>query len=107
MLVPEGISIDVLSTADATEKLNSGLDKKTMMIVKFPKTIEDLVNNGIAIDEVNVGGMGMSEGRSKFYKNIAASEEEKKIFKKLIDAGVNVEIQIIPAEKKFDISGLL
>lgn len=107
LLVPKGTTIDVLSVQDTAEKLKSGLDKKTMMIVKFPKTLSDLVDAGVALDHINVGGMGMSSGRSKFYKNISASEEEKEIFKKLIDAGIKVEVQIIPAEKKFDISSLL
>ena len=107
MLIPEGITIDILNTNDAAVKLKGGLDKKTMMIVKFPKTIKDLVDAGVGIEEVNVGGMGMTEGRSKFYKNISASEEEKTIFKELTNKNIKVEIQIIPAEKKFDVSELL
>lgn len=107
MLIPEGIDIEILSVADAIEELKGGLAKKTMIIVKFPKTIKDLVDGGVDIDFVNVGGMGMSAGRSKFYKNIAASEEEKAIFKELVDKGINVEVQIIPAEKKFDLASLL
>ena len=42
--------------------------------------------------------MGANPQRKKFYKNISASDDEKAIMQKLIDAGVNVKIQIVPSD---------
>ena len=49
----------------------------------------------------------MSAGRKKLFQNISASEEERKIFQELIDRGVKVEIQIIPAQGKYDLAKIL
>lgn len=107
LLIPKGITIEIVSVDKAVEQFKAGLPKPTMVIVKFPATIKRLVDAGVNIDFVNIGGMGMSAGRKKFYHNISASEEEKQIMKELVDRGVKVEIQIVPAQRNFDVSQLL
>lgn len=107
MLVPSGISIEIRSIADAIELFKKGVDKPFMIIVKVPQTIKILLDNGIDIDFVNIGGMGMTPGRKKFFQNISTSPEENEILKELVAKGVKVEIQIIPAQKKVDVSTLL
>lgn len=107
LLIPSHISIEVRSVEEATAILKAGLPKPTMMIVKVPDTVKRLIDNGIDIDFVNVGGMGMTAGRKKLFQNISASDEEREIFKELIANGVKVEIQIIPAAKQFDVSKVL
>lgn len=107
LLVPTGITIKICSIAEAVEILKKGLPKPTMVIVKVPQTIKSLMDAGIDIDFVNIGGMGMSVGRKKFYQNIATSPEEDAILRELIGRGVRVEIQIIPAYKKVDVAALL
>ncbi len=78
-----------------------------MMIVKVPDTIKQLVDSGIDIDFLNIGGMGMTAGRKKLFQNISASDAERDIFRELIAKGVKIEVQIIPAAKQTDISKLL
>ena len=78
-----------------------------MMIVKVPQTIKSLIGKGADIDFINIGGMGMSAGRTKLYQNISASEEERQIFRELMAHGVKVEIQIIPAQKQTDMKKIL
>ena len=107
LLVPTGISIEIRSVDEAIEQLRGGLEKPTMIIVKVPQTIKSLIDAGIDIDFVNIGGMGMTPGRKKFFQNISTSPEENAILKELISRGVKVEIQIIPAQKKVDVSTLL
>jgi len=107
LLVPTGITIEILNVAKAIEKFKSGLDKPTMVIVKVPLTIKQLVDGGVPIDYVNIGGMGMSGKRKQFHKNISMDEDEKAIFRELIQEGVHVDIQIIPAYNKVDLSKLL
>lgn len=107
LLIPEHISIEVRTVEEATKIMKDGLPKPTMMIVKVPDTIKQLVDNGIDIDFLNIGGMGMSAGRKKLFQNISASDAERDIFRELIAKGVKIEVQIIPAAKQTDISKLL
>ena len=51
--------------------------------------------------------MGMSAGRTKLFQNISASDAERQIFRDLINSGVKVEIQIIPAQKQYDMAKVL
>ena len=107
LLVPNHISIEIRSVEEATKIMKEGLKKPTMVIVKVPGTIKQLIDNGIDIDFVNIGGMGMSNGRTKLFQNISASPEEREIFKELIAKGVKVEVQIIPSARQYDIAKLL
>jgi PTS system mannose-specific IIB component len=107
LLVPSGITIEILSVAEATEKLKEGLAKPTMVIVKVPQTIKALIDAGIDINFVNIGGMGMTPGRKKFFQNVSTSPEENEILKELVEKGIKVEIQIIPAQKKVDVKSLI
>lgn len=107
LLVPTGISIEIRSVEEAIQQLNSGLEKPTMIIVKVPQTIKALVDAGIPIDFVNIGGMGLTLGRKKFFQNISTSPEENAILRELVQRGIKVEIQIIPAQKQVDMAALL
>ena len=107
LLIPSHISIEIRSVEEATKIMKEGLPKPTMVLVKVPQTIKRLMDNGIAFEHVNIGGMGMSAGRKKLFQNISASEEERKIFQELIDRGVKVEIQIIPAQGNYDLAKIL
>lgn len=107
LLIPEHISIEVRTIEEAIKIMKDGLPKPTMMIVKVPDTIKQLVDNGIDIDFLNIGGMGMSASRKKLFQNISASDAERDIFRELIAKGVKIEVQIIPAAKQTDISKLL
>lgn len=107
LLIPSHISIEIRSVEDATKILKNGLEKPTMIIVKVPDTIKRLMDNGIEFDRLNIGGMGMSAGRKKLFQNISASEAERAIFRELIDRGVKVEIQIIPAQGCYDLAKVM
>jgi PTS system mannose-specific IIB component len=107
MLVPTGISIEIRSVEEAVELMRKGLKKPTMIIVKAPITLKRLMDEGIDIPRVNIGGMGMSAGRKKLFQNVSATEEEREIFRSMISKGVTVEIQIIPAAKTVNVAGLI
>jgi Phosphotransferase system, mannose/fructose/N-acetylgalactosamine-specific component IIB len=107
MLVPSGISIEILSVEHAVNVIKQGLNKPTMIIVKVPDTIKRLVEEGVDISRVNIGGMGMTTGRKKLFQNISSTPAENEIFKQLIAKGIIVEIQIIPAAKTINVANIL
>ncbi|MEB5918835.1 PTS sugar transporter subunit IIB [Enterococcus innesii] len=109
MSAPAGIDIVVKGLGDAVTFLNAQEkeNKRLIILVKAPVTIDSIVEKGIAIDKLVVGGMGAKANRRVLYKNISASDEERATFKKLIDRGIPVVIHIIPDQKETDLSKYL
>jgi len=107
LLVPSGVSIEIKSVEDAVTMLREGLPKPTMMIVKSPATIKSILDQGITFPKLNIGGMGMSAGRKKLFQNVSATQEERDMFKEMIEQGMTVEVQIIPAAKTVNVAPLV
>ena len=107
--VPANIMLAVFTVPDAVERLKKSFKEsdKVIVLVKFPKTLHRLHQSGILFKNINIGGMGVLGERKKFYKNISCSEEEKGIFKDLIDAGSRVTIQIIAEDSAVDVAKLI
>lgn len=108
MSIPSGIKLSVFDEpkgADYLKKENKG--DKILILTKTPETYLNLVNNGVNLSEIIVGGMGAKEGRTQFYKNISVSEAEKNTFKKLMDKGIKVKVQVVPSDQAKNVSELL
>ena len=96
MAVPEEIAIGVFTKEEGVQFFSQGLDAPTILLVKGPEALCYMVDHGIEIDEVDVGGMGARPDRSQLYKNISTSPEENERFRHLIGNGVNVFVQVMP-----------
>lgn len=111
MAAPSGITVDVYTISDALPALKGLLDDgrndKIIILVKNPETIEAVIEGGIPIDKLIIGGMGAKDGRSVFYRNISMSGDEKASIKRMSDKGVRVTIHIIPDQKEVDVKKYL
>jgi len=67
----------------------------------------DLINKGVDISEINLGGMGSKQERKKLYKNIAVSDSERDTFKELLVKGVHVYIQVVPNMESVELKKLI
>lgn len=108
-VLPANISLEIYNVEDASVRIKNGFDPhdRVIILVKYPVTIWRMMENGVKLEKVNVGGMGVSGTRKKFFKNISVSEEEKEIFRKIIGTGCVVTVQIIAEDKATDLSRLL
>ena len=104
MAVPDEIAIGIFNRDDAVEFMKQGLEAPTILLVKGPEILNYMVDQGIEIDESDVGGMGAKEGRSVLYKNISTNPEENKNFLDLIQKGVNVFVQVMPQDKQVNVA---
>ena len=107
LAAPKGIKVRVLSVDQATEELKKGLEKPTILLAKGPQTYKRIIDGGIEIKEINIGGMGVNQERTPLYKNIAASDKERAIFREFLDKGIDVKIQIIPANNAVNMKDAL
>lgn len=107
MATPSEIAIGIFTKEDGVEFFSQGLDEPTILLVKGPQVLNYLVDNGINIEEVDIGGMGTREDRNVLYKNISTSKEENLSFKELVDKNVNVFVQVMPQDKPVSVSNYL
>ena len=84
---PSGIKVIALTEEEALHKLQSGLDTPRFVLAKSP--------------------LSMKAGRTTVYKNVSATDEERQCIKDFLDRGIDVAIQIIPSEKRFELNNIL
>ncbi len=109
-LCPESAVCNIYTAEKGAEVLmRPSKDKKerVMILAKSPITFLNLMELGCTFDEINLGGMGMHDGRSPFYKNLSCSEEEVTAIQSLIARGVRVYYQLVPEQKSADIDKML
>lgn len=109
-LAPRGTSVDVITVErgiDLLPKVMAHPQYRALVIVKLPETILRLIEGGVVVDELIVGGMQRNESREKFHRNIYANAGERDTMRKLIKAGVKVICQATPDERPIAAKTLL
>ena len=109
-LAPMGTVVKIYSTDDSVVELKKHLDndnEKILILTKFPQPLLRLIEEGLPIDRIIVGGMGKRGTRTPLYRNISADTEERDCFKKIIDKGCEIVLQILPDYKPIDIKEYL
>lgn len=81
MVVPRGIQIQVLDTKAGIAYLRDYDGAGLVLLAKYPQTFYLLLEGGIELHEIIIGGMGARENRKVLYKNICASDEELDVLK--------------------------
>ncbi len=106
--MPAKIKLTILNISDAVKYLSKESEKeKIFLLVKTPLVLTELIEKGINLKQVGVGGIGAKANRTKLYRNIAASEDERAALKKMLDMGVDVFIQVIPDNEPVKLSSVL
>lgn len=107
-LVPANIKTEV-TTLEKSVEVVAALPKneKVILLSKTPEAYVNLVKNGIALEKINIGGMGARPGRKTLYRNISASEEEMNQLKGLTDLGLAVEIQMVAEDTAINVKKYL
>ncbi len=91
--------IDVLKKAE--------IKRRTMLLFTNSIDVNKLVENGLKLEKLNVGGMRMQEGRRNLSRAVAVTPEEEQAFKSLINNNVIVEIQMVPKDPIVELKTLL
>lgn len=110
MAAPPNVSVNAYTIEKAIELLNgepTSSNEKVLILVKTPEVILALVEAGIKINHLNVGGMGSKPGRTKLFRNIQASPEEIETFKKLADLEIDVEFRVVVDNKGVSLDEVL
>lgn len=104
MAVPKDYDVSILTVEQAIEAIkNDPPELRTMVLSKTPDVMEHLLDNGVAMKELNLGGMGYVAGRKMILRNIQVSPSELEQLKAIAAKGIRVFCQIVPDGKSIEI----
>ncbi|MWN05673.1 PTS sugar transporter subunit IIB [Gilliamella sp. Pas-s95] len=83
------------------------IKKRTMLLFTNSIDVNKLIDGGLEIEKLNVGGMRMQEGRHQLSRAVSVTPEEKQAFKHIIEKNVKVEIQMVPKDPIIELETLL
>lgn len=79
-------------------------DTNVLMLVTNPSDILKLIEGGVKITTVNVGGMTFKEGNKLISSAVAIGPKDLEAFKKLRDLGIELEIRKLASHPKEDLA---
>lgn len=106
---PPGTKVYVMKPEKLTQKIKAGVlnNYKVMFIFAGLEAPKYMIDNGVPIKSLNIGGMRFQEGRERLSKTISMTPEEKKIAKELIDKGIELEHRQVVTDNKLPVSKIL
>lgn len=95
------IKTSILSLRNAVDHIKGGVFEREniFLIVKSPSAVLDLMDLGLDVDEVNVGGLHYKEGKEKYLDNVYLGEEDRGAMRELVKRGVTLEARALPDEE--------
>lgn len=106
---PPGIKVSVVGIDKAIRVYNNPKYEKDTVFLLFvcPQDVLRLVEGGVPIKSVNIGGMAFKTGKTQITKAVSVDESDIEAFKKLNDMGIELEIRPVATDKKVDLMSKL
>lgn len=82
-------------------------DFKTMFLFTNPTDVLRMIEGGVDIKHVNVGGMCYKEGKTQITGAVSVDKNDIEAFKKLHEKGVELEIRQVASNPKIDLMSKL
>ncbi len=92
------VRISILSLAEAVKQLAAGIfgGERIILIVRSPKSVLALMDLGLAVAAVNVGGLHFRPGREKLIEGVYLDAEERSALRELVKRGVTLDGRAVP-----------
>jgi len=82
--------------------LNS--DKRIFLLMGSVRELTDLIEDGLQLKSVNIGGMHFKENAQKLADNVFLDENDKKMLKLIHDLGIEIETRAVPNSPSVSVS---
>lgn len=106
---PPGVKANVVTVGKLLSIYNSQLftDQKMMLLFTNPHDVVALIQGGVKITSVNIGGMHFVAGKKMITNFVSVDEKDIAAFQYLDRCGVILEVRKVPAERKIFLMDLL
>ena len=81
--------------------------KKVVLIAKSPRDFLQLFDTGMEFEELNLGGMHWTEGKSRYLDYLYMDESEVEVLTELAERGISVYAKDVPGGTRIALNELL
>ncbi len=101
-VAPPGIKSSVVDVDKAVRVYNNPkyADTKCLLLFTNPTSVLRMVEAGVDIKSINIGGMSFKEGKHQITGAVSVNDEDTASFKKLNEKGIELEIRKVDTDKK-------
>lgn len=105
LALPESVTLRCLGIKEAVAYLGSqeAAGKRMLVLAPGPFEVLGMLDRGVKISQVNVGGLHYTAGRVQLGKAIFLSELDKEALREIGRRGVRLEGRAIPSDAELDI----
>lgn len=109
MGLPSNVELVVAGVSDAVciLKGRSSDKKKCILLVRNPLGALQILEAGIPVGCINVGGMHFSEGKTKLLPYVFVDRRDSEILRELVARNVKLVAQDVPGNPSYDVVKLL
>lgn len=105
---PAGLKISIFSVDDGVKALMSGdAFGSAILILTRPADILRLAEAGVPMASLNVGGMQPHQGSRQVTKAVSVDQADVDSFRVLHQRGVELEVRMVPTDRKQDLAKIL
>ncbi len=85
----------------------AGSAKRILLLLNSLQDLNPLLQDGLAIKSINIGGMHFKEGAQKLAEHVFLDEQDKNTLKILNDLGISIETRAVPSSKSISVKEIL
>lgn len=106
---PNGVKLVIKTVDKAIESLNEGVTDKynLFIVVANIENAAKLISGYPEIKQLNLGGTLPSKDKVNISKVISITENERALLNKMINQGVDINIQMVPSDMKVNVKTLI
>ena len=106
---PPGIKSSVVGIDEAIRVYNNPKyqDDRVLFLFTNPTDVVRMVEGGVAIKSVNIGGMSFKVGKKQITSVVSVDDTDIEAFKKLNEKGIELEIRKVSSDSKVDLMSKL
>lgn len=108
-VTPPGITAHIISIEKAIRVYHNTKYKKDKVIMLFtnPTDVLRLIENGVPIISINIGGMSFQHGKKQIHNTISVNATDIAAFKKLDQLKIELEIRKVPSDTPLKLMKLI
>lgn len=108
-VAPPGVTAHVVDIAKMIRVYNNPkyAGQRVMLLFTNPTDVERLVEAGVKITSVNIGGMAFRQGKTQVTNAVSLDSQDIEAFRKLNERGIELEVRKVASDPKIKMMDLI